>query len=103
MVGEFFPFTGNCLLTRYDPKVPQPTPYTAPLDAKLVFDPQAKTEPSGLIEPLPFIRNSSGRIWKQPRSASVRSGKLPAEKKASSWSKRQEVRKKDESVKKLER
>lgn len=61
------------------------------------------TNPEKPAEPLPFLKNTSGRFWKQPHKATLRaqSGKKDAT--GSSFAKREEIRKKDEAVKKLER
>ncbi|KAI5480028.1 nuclear pore complex protein Nup205 [Pseudohyphozyma bogoriensis] len=78
--------------------VPQPLPYTPPVDPRMVVDPDLKTDPEAPVEPLPFTRNASSRPWKQPRVAKARTDKTN-----SSWDKRQEQRKKDDAVKKIER
>jgi rRNA-processing protein CGR1 len=59
------------------------------------------TEP---IPPLPFLKNTSGRFWKQGHSATVRAqaGKSK-DASSSAFAKRLITRKKDEGVKKLEK
>ena len=81
--------------------VPQPTPWTGPSDPRLV-DPTIALESSVPVPPLPFLRNTSGRPWKQSHNATVRA-QAPKVAAGSAWSKRLEARKKDEAVKKLEK
>lgn len=79
--------------------VPQPAPWSAPVDPRLVVDPTAHTD--GEVPPMPFLRNASSRPWKKPKGPTVRTQK--SDKSALNWDKRQEARKKDDAVKKLER
>lgn len=81
--------------------VPQPLPYSAPPDPKLAFDPTATSHEDEPIEPLAFLRNTSGRPWKTAHKATVRTQK--SDKSASNWDKRQEARKKADGVKKIEK
>ncbi|KAL8278473.1 hypothetical protein RQP46_009163 [Phenoliferia psychrophenolica] len=81
--------------------VPQPNPWTGPSDPRLV-DPTIAVESSVPVPPLPFLRNTSGRPWKQAHGATVRS-QAPKVATGSAWSKRLEARKKDDAVKKLEK
>ena len=90
--------------------VPQPVWQERPLamegQSRTLVDNETKTNPEKPAEPLPFLKNTSGRFWKQPHKATLRaqSGKTKDPNHASSaFAKREEIRKKDEAVKKLER
>lgn len=81
--------------------VPQPTPWTGPADPRFV-DPTIALESSVPVPPLPFLRNTSGRPWKQSHGATVRS-QAPKVATGSAWTKRLEARKKEDAVKKIEK
>ncbi|GAA6005531.1 hypothetical protein JCM10207_005239 [Rhodosporidiobolus poonsookiae] len=86
--------------------VPAPRPFEVPPHPYMNADPNLCLPSS---EPLPALpsdsTNVSGRWWKQEHKATVRvqngkSDKLKLDKK---WKQREEQRKKDEAIKKLER
>jgi len=84
--------------------VPAPRPFVPPLPYTKV-DPSIHTTPETPAEPLPFLKNTSGRNWKQPHKATARAqaGKKDAAQATNAFAKREEIRKRDEAVKKLER
>lgn len=81
--------------------VPIPT-WTAPADPRLDVDLTVCLE-GPTPEPRPFQRTVSGRFWKTAHSATVRSQQSDNRKQASTWAKRQVLRKKDDGVKKIEK
>ncbi|GAA5839148.1 hypothetical protein JCM3766R1_002271 [Sporobolomyces carnicolor] len=86
--------------------VPQPVWQERPEPAWKTADP---TVTSGAVETESGVptdsKNVSGRWWKQPHKATVRSqtGKKDGAKLDKTWKIREEQRKKDDAVKKLER
>ena len=86
--------------------VPLPVWHDRPANPLLSADLSATSGAPEPTEPLPFVKNTSGRFWKEPkpkataRAQTGRKDKLQAE---SAFAKRNEQRKKDEAVKKLER
>ena len=88
----------------FSPKmVPIPT-WTPPADPRLLT-PAELTEclPGPTPEARPFKRSVSGKFWKTEHSATVRTQQSENRKTATNWDKRQVARKKDESVKKIEK
>ncbi|KAK4703586.1 rRNA-processing protein CGR1, partial [Phenoliferia sp. Uapishka_3] len=81
--------------------VPQPLSWTGPSDPRLV-DPTIALESDEPVPALPFLRNTSGRPWKQAHGATVRT-QAPKVAAGSAWTKRLELRKKEDAVKKLEK
>lgn len=85
--------------------VPQPVWTDRPSESKSFADTSIRTHPDKPAEPLPFLKNTSGRFWKQPHNATARAqaGKKDKAQASNAFAKREEIRKRDEAVKKLER
>lgn len=85
--------------------VPQPVWLERPQNPLLTADPTEHTNPDKPAEPLPFLKNVSGRFWKQPHGATQRAqaGKKDKSQTSAAFARREEQRKKDEGVRKLEK
>ncbi|KAK4058180.1 hypothetical protein OIO90_000919 [Microbotryomycetes sp. JL221] len=86
--------------------VPQPVWHDRPSNPLLQADPTETSGAAPPTEPLPFVHNTSGRFWKEPKqkaTARAQTGKKDKLQGESAFAKRLVQRKRDEAVKKLER
>lgn len=84
--------------------VPQPVWLDRPTNPLLTADPSTSIPATEPLPAVPFLHNTSGRFWKQDHSATVRTqaGKVK-DSTGAAFKRREEQRKKDDAVKKLER